>query len=53
MGGFSKWPGYLPDPLHSYFGISGMFVISDEVEVHPALNISMRAFRHWQAQCKS
>ena len=48
MGGFSKWEGYLPDPLHSYFGIAGMFVISGEVEVHPALNISMRAFRDWQ-----
>ena len=23
MGGFSKWPGHLPDVLHSYFGLAG------------------------------
>ena len=47
MGGFAKWEGYLPDVLHSYFGIAGMFVISGEVPLHPALNISMRAYNHW------
>lgn len=46
VGGFAKWPDSHPDPLHTYFGICGLSLMG-EVElqkVHPALNISVRAF---------
>ncbi|XP_051980910.1 geranylgeranyl transferase type-1 subunit beta [Xyrauchen texanus] len=46
VGGFAKWPDSHPDPLHTYFGICGLSLIGepDLRKVHPALNISDRAF---------
>uniref|UniRef100_A0A671R207 Geranylgeranyl transferase type-1 subunit beta n=1 Tax=Sinocyclocheilus anshuiensis TaxID=1608454 RepID=A0A671R207_9TELE len=46
VGGFAKWPDSHPDPLHTYFGICGLSLIGEAElrKVHPALNISMRAF---------
>ncbi|EDV25595.1 uncharacterized protein TRIADDRAFT_23924 [Trichoplax adhaerens] len=47
-GGFSKWIDTLPDPLHSYFGICGLSLARnfDLLEIHPALNITIRAYQH-------
>lgn len=48
------------DPLHTYFGICGLSLIgeADLRKVHPALNISMRAFEclrqlhgSWRQKC--
>nr|XP_055025087.1 geranylgeranyl transferase type-1 subunit beta isoform X2 [Misgurnus anguillicaudatus] len=46
VGGFAKWPDSHPDPLHTYFGICGLSLMGEEDlrKVHPALNISNRAF---------
>uniref|UniRef100_A0A8C1VZK8 Geranylgeranyl transferase type-1 subunit beta n=1 Tax=Cyprinus carpio TaxID=7962 RepID=A0A8C1VZK8_CYPCA len=46
VGGFAKWPDSHPDPLHTYFAICGLSLIgeADLQKVHPALNISVRAF---------
>ncbi|XP_065104113.1 geranylgeranyl transferase type-1 subunit beta isoform X1 [Paramisgurnus dabryanus] len=46
VGGFAKWPDSHPDPLHTYFGICGLSLLGEEDlrKVHPALNISDRAF---------
>ena len=30
VGGFSKWPDASPDPLHSYLGLGGLSLISEE-----------------------
>uniref|UniRef100_A0A8C1AHQ0 Geranylgeranyl transferase type-1 subunit beta n=1 Tax=Cyprinus carpio carpio TaxID=630221 RepID=A0A8C1AHQ0_CYPCA len=46
VGGFAKWPDSHPDPLHTYFGICGLSLMGEAElqKVHPALNISVRAF---------
>ncbi|XP_059403751.1 geranylgeranyl transferase type-1 subunit beta-like [Carassius carassius] len=46
VGGFAKCPDSHPDLLHTYFGICGLSLIgeADLRKLHPALNISMRAF---------
>jgi len=45
VGGFSKWPGLNPDPLHTYTGISGLSLLGDFglKPVDPALNITNTA----------
>uniref|UniRef100_A0A0K8SRS5 Geranylgeranyl transferase type-1 subunit beta n=1 Tax=Lygus hesperus TaxID=30085 RepID=A0A0K8SRS5_LYGHE len=45
MGGFSKVRDVNPDPLHSYLGLCGLSFMGEKglEEVHPALNMSMRA----------
>ncbi|XP_039522169.1 geranylgeranyl transferase type-1 subunit beta isoform X3 [Pimephales promelas] len=50
VGGFAKWPDSHPDPLHTYFGICGLSLLgeADLRKVHPALNISVRAFETLQ-----
>ncbi|KAM6965172.1 geranylgeranyl transferase type-1 subunit beta [Aplochiton taeniatus] len=50
VGGFAKWPDSHPDPLHAYFGICGLSLLGEPSlrKVHPALNISHRAFEHLQ-----
>ncbi|XP_023215384.1 geranylgeranyl transferase type-1 subunit beta-like [Centruroides sculpturatus] len=47
-GGMAKWPDTIPDPLHTYMGISGMSLMDIEglIPVYPALNISLRATKH-------
>lgn len=47
-GGMAKWPDTIPDPLHTYMGISGLSLMNMEgtIPVYPALNISLRATRH-------
>ncbi|BES87689.1 Protein geranylgeranyltransferase type I, beta subunit [Nesidiocoris tenuis] len=44
-GGFSKVRFSYPDPLHSYLGLCGLSFMGENGlgEVHPALNMSMRA----------
>ncbi|MEQ2177534.1 hypothetical protein GOODEAATRI_004554, partial [Goodea atripinnis] len=39
-----------PDPLHAYLGLCGLSLIGepDLRKVHPALNITQRAFQHLQ-----
>lgn len=52
IGGFGKHEGVDPDGLHSYLGISGLSLISNDIShlglnpVEPSLNISSRAFKH-------
>jgi len=50
VGGLAKWIDHDSDPLHSYLGLAGLSVCQEPglEEVHPALNLSMRAYRHWQ-----
>ncbi|TRY64803.1 hypothetical protein DNTS_004407 [Danionella cerebrum] len=50
VGGFAKWPDSHPDPLHTYFGLCGLSLMGEPglLRVHPALNISERAFDHLQ-----
>ncbi|KAK4025691.1 hypothetical protein OUZ56_014741 [Daphnia magna] len=51
VGGLSKWIDHSSDPLHSYLGLAGLSVCEDTdlVEmIHPALNVTMRAFNHWK-----
>ena len=45
LGGYSKFPGGRPDPLHSYMGLAGLSLIGhpDLQPLDPALNISQRA----------
>jgi len=47
-GGFSKWPNYHSDALHTYFGICGMSLMNlyNLQPLSPALNISERAHQH-------
>lgn len=49
VGGLSKWIDHHSDPLHSYLGLAGLSICeeTDVEEIHPALNVTMRAFRHW------
>ena len=51
MGGFSKWPGHLPDVLHSYFGLAGLALVDEPGTnpIQPAVNITTRAYKHWQS----
>ena len=51
VGGFAKWPGNSPDPLHTYFGICGLALMGESSvrDMHPALNISQRASDHLYA----
>lgn len=44
-GGFSKWPGSLADPFHSYFGICGLSFLQEPgvLPIDPCLNISQRS----------
>ena len=58
-GGFSKWPGSLADPFHSYFGVCGLSFLGQEgtLPVNPCLNISERSYQrmlqiheHWRLQ---
>uniref|UniRef100_A0A6Q2ZC20 Prenyltransferase alpha-alpha toroid domain-containing protein n=1 Tax=Esox lucius TaxID=8010 RepID=A0A6Q2ZC20_ESOLU len=50
VGGFAKWPDSHPDPLHAYFGICGLSLLGEANlrRVHPALNVSERAFQYLQ-----
>ncbi|KAK1892105.1 Geranylgeranyl transferase type-1 subunit beta [Dissostichus eleginoides] len=50
VGGFAKWPDSHPDPLHAYLGLCGLSLIGEPSlrKVHPALNITQRAFEHVQ-----
>ncbi|XP_068422727.1 geranylgeranyl transferase type-1 subunit beta [Clinocottus analis] len=50
VGGFAKWPDSHPDPLHAYLGLCGLSLIGEPGlrKVHPALNITQRAFQHVQ-----
>lgn len=50
-GGFSKWPGSLADPFHSYFGICGLSFLGEPgvLAVDPCLNISQRSHERMQA----
>ncbi|MGH0163438.1 UNVERIFIED_CONTAM: hypothetical protein FKN15_067516 [Acipenser sinensis] len=50
VGGFAKWPDSHPDALHAYFGICALSLIGEYNlrKVHPALNVSRRAFEHLQ-----
>lgn len=45
-GGLSKWPGFDPDPYHSYFGLCGLSFLGEPgiKEIMPSLNISMKAY---------
>lgn len=58
-GGFSKWPGSLADPFHSYFGICGLSFLGEPgvLPINPCLNISTRSFarmlaihEHWRVK---
>ncbi|CAM9419958.1 geranylgeranyl transferase type-1 subunit beta [Lampetra fluviatilis] len=48
VGGFAKWPDSHPDALHSYFGVCGLSLLGEAglEELHPALNMTTRAFGH-------
>ncbi|KAG9487925.1 hypothetical protein GDO78_007626 [Eleutherodactylus coqui] len=50
VGGFAKWPDSHPDALHAYFGICGLSLMGESGinEVHPALNVSLRTYKHLQ-----
>lgn len=50
-GGFSKWPGSLADPFHSYFGICGLSFLQEPgvLPINPCLNISMRSYNRMRA----
>ncbi|XP_035236366.1 geranylgeranyl transferase type-1 subunit beta [Anguilla anguilla] len=50
VGGFAKWPDSHPDALHAYFGICGLSLLGESSlrKVHPALNVSQRAFEYLQ-----
>lgn len=50
-GGFSKWPGSDPDPMHAYMGIAGLSLMGAEkvAPLQPALNVSQRAADHLKA----
>lgn len=47
-GGFSKWPGFSPDPLHTYMGICALSLVkfSNLKKIHPALVISEEAYEN-------
>ncbi|GLH16099.1 Geranylgeranyl transferase type-1 subunit beta [Gryllus bimaculatus] len=47
-GGFSKWWDTRADPLHTCLGLGGLSLMSEKdlLAIHPALNITMRAYKH-------
>ena len=47
-GGLAKWTDTVPDPLHTYLGLSGLAIAGEKglMAVDPALNISIRAAGH-------
>lgn len=47
-GGLAKWTDTVPDPLHTYLGLSGLAIAGEQglLAVDPALNISTRASNH-------
>lgn len=47
-GGFSKWPDFHPDVLHTYFGLCGLSLMNEPglAPVDAALNITKRAKIH-------
>lgn len=47
-GGFSKWPGFSPDPLHTFMGICALSLVnfSNFKKIHPALVISQEAYEN-------
>ncbi|XP_039291534.1 geranylgeranyl transferase type-1 subunit beta isoform X2 [Nilaparvata lugens] len=49
-GGFSKFVNTVPDPLHTYLGLSGLSLMGEKglLQIHPALNITERAYSHLQ-----
>ncbi|KAI5722864.1 hypothetical protein M8J76_014911 [Diaphorina citri] len=51
-GGLSKWSDTQADILHTYLGIAGLSLLKSHTyelaEVHPALNVTKRAFAHLQ-----
>ncbi|XP_064621057.1 geranylgeranyl transferase type-1 subunit beta-like [Lineus longissimus] len=51
IGGFAKWPENSPDALHSYMGLSGLSFLGEPGlnAVHPALNITMRAYDYMRS----
>ncbi|XP_076465459.1 geranylgeranyl transferase type-1 subunit beta-like [Babylonia areolata] len=48
IGGFAKSPDDSCDPLHTYLGLCGLSLLGEPglAALHPALNISQRAFQH-------
>lgn len=46
-GGFSKWWDSAADPLHTCLGLGGLSLMGERelLAVHPALNITMRAYK--------
>lgn len=51
VGGFAKFINTVPDPLHTYLGLSGLSLMGEEglLSIHPALNITERAYSHLQS----
>lgn len=47
-GGFAKFENHHPDPLHTYFGLSGLSLLGEDglSTMNAALNISDRAYQH-------
>ncbi|ELU05408.1 hypothetical protein CAPTEDRAFT_124709 [Capitella teleta] len=45
VGGFAKWPDNSPDPLHAYFGVCGLSLMSEPgvLKMDAALNVSERS----------
>ena len=50
-GGFAKWPDCSSDPLHTFMGICGLALVNYPTlePIHPALAISMKAFKHLES----
>ncbi|KAJ9069666.1 geranylgeranyl transferase type-1 subunit beta [Entomophthora muscae] len=50
MGGFGKYPGGMPDTLHSYMGLAALSLMGQEgvKKIHPSLNISVDAYDFWK-----
>ncbi|XP_069694771.1 geranylgeranyl transferase type-1 subunit beta [Periplaneta americana] len=51
VGGLSKWIDTTPDPMHTYMGLCGLSLMQAEGlrAVHPALNITTRAYKHLES----
>lgn len=47
-GGFAKWPNYVPDPMHTYFGLAGLSIIGKKNlnQMFCTLNMTQRARDH-------
>jgi len=48
VGGFSKWPDFHPDVLHTYFGLCGLSLMNEDgtMPVDASLSISKRCRQH-------